>query len=206
MQGWVYRSTTKTRDGRTGKAGYYRAKYRDARGEWCDHVIILPNGQKVSDKEVARSELGKFLIRVQREAAGLIDPSVEAASRPMRKVLADFIRHLRGRGCARRYMRHVSTLNRWIIRKAPLTRLADFNEANIDRTLRMVSESGRSPRTVNHYREAAYALGQWAVKIARIMDRNPVAVIPKRDERSDTRKVRRALLEVEVRRLGGVNK
>ncbi len=83
--------------------------------------------------------------------------------------------------------------NKWIIERVSLSRLADFNEENIDRALGMIADRGKSPRTANAYREVAYALGKWSLKVAKTLDHNPVAEIDKRDERVDTRKVRRSL-------------
>lgn len=82
-----------------------------------------------------------------------------------------------------------------------MQRLADFTAERIDKALGMVADAGRSPRTVNVYRNVCHAMGEWAVKVARTLDRNPVAFIPQRETAGDTRKVRRALLPDEALRL-----
>ena len=199
-QGSVYRKSTR-RNGRTVKAGFYRAKYRDACGELCDHVLVLANGQRVTDKTVAESELAKILKRVERKAAGLVDPVVQNAALPIRVVLGQFIGHLRRKGVGRQYLRQALGYNKWLIEHAPMERFADFREDRIDKALAMLADKGLSPRTVNAYREVALAMGQWALAVARIIDRNPVAAIRKRDQAVDTRKVRRALTVDEAYRL-----
>lgn len=70
-------------------------RYTDAHGDLQDHLLFLPNGQRVRDKSVGEAELNRILKRVEREAAGVIDPMVTAASMPMRVLLARYLRHLR---------------------------------------------------------------------------------------------------------------
>ena len=182
-------------------AGFYRVRYTDAHGDKQDHVLVLPNGQRVKDKSVAEVELNRILKRVEREAAGVIDPLVEAASMPMRMVLGRFIRHLRGKRAGTKYIAQALSYNKKIVERAGMTRLAEFNPDRIDKALMAVADDGRSPRTVNAYREVAYALGEWAHKIARLLNQNPVAVIPKRKPAGDIRKQRRALTVDEAYRL-----
>ena len=55
--------------------------------------LALPDGSKVSDRETAEAELRRIVQLAQRRKAGLIDPDVESAGIPVRKVLADFLRH-----------------------------------------------------------------------------------------------------------------
>jgi len=191
-QGFCYRKTKKVR-GRSVKAGFYRARYVDASGQEQDHVIVLPNGVKVRDRDVAESELRKILNRVEREAAGMVDPMVKSASVPMRVVLARYIRHLRGRAVTRSHVDQSLQCVKWIIDHADAERLADFNETNLEKALCKLADSGRSPRTVNVYRRCAHSLAEWCMKIARMIDRNPVAVVTRRNESTDVRKVRRAL-------------
>lgn len=202
-QGTVYRKTKK-QSGRRVKAGFYRARYTDAHGDKQDHVLVLQNGTKVRNKSVAELELNRILKRVEREAAGVIDPIVEAASMPMRVVLARFIRHLPGKRAGMKYIEQAISYNKKIMERAGMTRLAEFNADRIDKALRAVADAGRSPRTVNAYRETSYALGEWTYKIARLLNQNPVAVISKRKTAGDIRKQRRALTVDEAYRLLGV--
>ena len=81
------------------------------------------------------------------------------------------------------------------------TTLGDFNEDRIDKALGVVADASRSPSTVNSYRKCAYSLAEWAVKVARVLDRNPVAAIAKRQESADVRKVRRSLVVSEAYKL-----
>jgi len=165
----------------------------------------LANGGRITDKDVARSVLDQILNRVERRAVGLIDPMVESASMPMRVVLARYLRHLRGRSVSRKHLDPVRQCVKWTIEHAGMDRLADFRETTIDKGLGILANMGRSPATINRYRICAYSLAEWAIKLAKILDRNPVEAIERRDERADTRKVRRAMKVDEAYRLLGVS-
>jgi integrase len=196
-KGFVYRPT-KTAGKRTR---FYWASYRDADGEARRHVLKLPNGDRVTEKSVAEKLLRDILQRVEHQAAGLIDKTVENAAIPMRVVLARYLRHLRRKGCTRSHIDQVRVYLRSIIDRTGMVRLADFNEDRIDRALGMIANEGVSPRTVNVYRRCAHSLAQWALTVARILDRNPVSVIAKRNEAVDRRKSRRSLTIGQAREL-----
>ncbi len=203
-KGCVYRPVvTRKRAGKKVKArsAFYWTKYRNADGIVVRHALKLPTRDGVRDKGVARELLRAILLRVEREAAGLVDRSVESASMPMRVVLARYLQHLRGLRRSREHIEQVRSYVKWMIQNAGITRLADFNEERVDQALRMIVGKGRSPRTVNAYRSRAHSLAEWCVKVPRFMDRNPVKPIIRRNEGEDTRKVRRALSIEEAWRL-----
>ncbi len=162
-KGCVFRPTvTRTRSGKKvrTRARFYWAKYRDAAGIEVRHALKLSNGDGVKDKGVARELLRAILLRVERESAGLIDPMIEAAGLPIRAVLARYLRHLRGQLFSRKHMDQVRSYLKWLIENGSMYRLADFNTQNIDQLLRKVADKGRSPRTVNVYRQRAHAFGE----------------------------------------------
>ncbi len=207
-QGCVYRkSKAVIRSGkrRTVKAGFYRVRYKDASGEQRDHVLFLPNGQRVADKSVAEAKLTQILRQVEREAAGLIDPTVESASMPTRVVLARYIQYLRGKQRTRKYVVQALSYIKRMMDTAGIARLADLSEDKIESALARIANGGASPATVNAYRKHVLALARWAVQIARILGRNPVEAIQRRDEEADTRKVRRALAVDEAYQLLAVS-
>ena len=203
-RGCVFRPVvTRTRNGKKvrRRSGFYWAKYRGLDGRVVRHALKLPNGQGIRDKSVAQTELQQLLNRLEREAAGLTDKFTDAASTPMRTVLAGFLRHLRRKRRGRQYIREVRTYVKWVIDKTEMRRLADFSADRLDRALGMLADADRAPRTINAYRGVCHALGAWAVKVGRIIERNPAAVIPLRDTAADIRKRRRALLPEEAYRL-----
>lgn len=195
-RGCVYKPTVvRERNGqkRKVKAGFYWAKYRDAKGKLVRRAIKLSNGNGVRDKSVAAAELRRILGRVEREAAGMIDPVVESAGMPMRVVLGRYVRHVRRKRRTQQHIKQVLSCVKWAMEQTHIERLAEFTEDRVDRALGLLVDRNRSPRTVNVYRRCLHGMAEWAVKIARILERNPVSAVARRDEKEDTRKVRRAL-------------
>ena len=209
-KGTLYRPvTTRTVGGRKvkRKAAFYWARYVDADGGRRCHVLTLPDGGRITDKDVARSALDAILKRVEREQAGLIDRTLERAAIPFRKLLADYIRHLRRRRVSRKHVDQVVQSGKWFSDKSGIVRVADLEShaaaERIDKALGSLLDSGKSPRTANRYRALLHGLCEYASK-GRVLTRNPVASVELRDERLDRRKVRRALTVEEAGRLLGV--
>ena len=203
-RGCVYRpvvTTTLAGKRQRRRSRYYWAKYCDAAGLEARHALKLPNGQGITDKAVAQAELRKLLNRVEREAAGLVDHVAECASTPLRGVIARYVRHLRRKRCGRAHIKQVLCCFKWIMDKTAMRRLADFDEEHIDTALGMLADLERSPRTINVYRNCALSMGEWAVTVARMIDRNPVRAIGRRNESTDVRKVRRSLTMDQAYRL-----
>jgi integrase len=187
---------------RGGKRVRRKAKYYWARmpGE-KPFALRLANGLHVTDEAVATSETNRLLSVRQRRAAGLIDPAVENAAIPMRVMVGRYVRHLRGRNLSRKHIDQTVQVAKWLIDNGPIDRLADFNADVLEKVLGKLASSKRSARTVNVYRRVAHSLAGWAMTFPRLIERNPVAVVERRDESSDTRKVRRALAVDEAYRL-----
>ena len=207
-KGTVYRPTvTGLRGGRRirRKAKFFWARYNDETGVERNHVLRLTYGDRVTDKEVARSELDKVLNRIERKSVGLIDPIVESAGLPLRVALGRYARHVRRKARSRGHIRQTIRCVKWLIDNAPMERLCDFRADFIDKALGQLADKGAGPRTVNAYRSAAFGFGEWAVRIAKLLDRNPMREIERRDPTADVRKVRRALIIDEAYRLLGVS-
>ena len=208
VKGCVYRPVVTGRKGGTRtrrRSRLYWCKYRGPDGKYVHKALKLPDGQGVTDKEVAETTFRSLVTRMEREAAGLTDSFAEAARTPIRVILARFLRHLRHRRCGRQYIKQVLSNIKHVIDKANMRRLTDFNENRIDRALGMIADRGRSARTVNIYRNVCHAMGEWCVQIARVLNRNPVTAVPLRSCAVDTRKVRRALTVDEARKLLSVS-
>ncbi len=187
------------------KGRFYWVRCYDEHGDPIRKPLKLPDGRGVTDKDVAEKLLRDMVTYSERKQVGLIDPAVENACIPMRTVLGRYVRYLRRRKRGRPHIKQVIACMKLIIDKTGMRRLADFNVVRIDRALGMVSEAGRSARTVNEYRKAAFGLARWAMRVAEIVDRNPCEAIEPRDERADRRKVRRALTLDEAGKLLAVS-
>lgn len=196
--GFVFRPTVtrKLPGGRKVKrrAAFYWVQYLDpSDGLLKRHALKLPTGGRVTDKTVAQEELRKLLKRLERKAAGLLDLAIETAGMPIRTVIARFARHLRG---LRRTPKHVrQTIARLVdlSKRGGITRLSDVNEPNVSKALRSLSASGRAPKTLNDIRSCAHALCDWALRVERLLDRNPIESVAKADADDDAGRQWRAL-------------
>ena len=203
-KGTLYRPvTTRTVGGRKvkRKAAFYWARYTDASGDRRCHALTLPDGGRVTDKDVARSVLDAILKRVEREQAGLVDRTLEAARTPFRKLLADYARHLRRKQVSRTHLAQTIQVGKWFAEHAEISRLADLTEERVDRALGKLADGGRSARTCNLYRSLLHSLCRYAIRHAKLLTANPVEAVGRRSCRMDTRKTRRALTVDEASRL-----
>ena len=78
--------------------------------------------------------------------------------------------------------------------------LADLSAGPLDKWLVLRTAEGMSASTRNAHRESLVSFGNWCVSTDRLVF-NPCTKVPKADEKADPRRQRRALTEVELRRL-----
>jgi len=206
-KGFVFRPVvTGRRNGRRHRrrGSFYWAQYRDHTGETVRRSLRLPNGQGITDKAVAESELRRVLDLEQRRAAGMENAFIEAASTPVRLVLARYIRHLRGLRRSRVHIRKSLARIKWLVEHAEIERLAHLQSDKIATGLDTLAGKDLAPKTINDYRAAVFGFCRWLVEVAKLLESNPVAPVPARQRRGDVRKVRRALRPDEARTLLGV--
>jgi integrase/recombinase XerD len=183
---------------------YYWACYRDpVDGRTRRVALKLPSGAGVTSREVAEATLRGLLEQRQRLAAGLTNQYIESAGMPTAKLVAGFLRHLRrkrikGRPLSRQYLRQALQVGRWIIARGA-GRIGELTTERIDAALGTLTALGRSPKTVTAYRMLLHGLCEYGVKIAGVLESNPVARI--RSHGVNPTKVRRALTPDEAARL-----
>jgi len=188
------------------RTAYYWASYTDpADGRIRREPLKLASGAGITDKGVAQEELRRLMLRLQRRAAGLIDAAIESAGLPIRNVIARFARHLRGLRRMPKHVRLTIVRIKGLCERGGIERMADVNEPNVSRGMRSLSAANKAPKTLNEYRAALYGLCQWAVKVERLIDRNPLEAVAKAEVNGDVRKVRRALTPDEGARLIAVS-
>ncbi len=186
------------------KSRFYWACYTDpVDGHEKRHAISLPSGAPVTDREVAHKALRDLLNRLERQAVGLTNQYIDTAGTPVRKLLADYVRHLRrkrvkGRLLRRSYVQEALRVGKWL-KDHGIGKVAELNAANIDAALGTLTALGKSPKTFNCYRSHLHALCEYGVSIARALEANPVAQIAPHG-RNPTR-VRRALTYAEAEKL-----
>jgi len=186
---------------RRRRSRYYWASYTDVSGKKIRRVMKLSNGSKITNRRVAEAELRQLVQQLERKSAGLVDPSVESARIPIRVVLARFVRHLRALRRSRIHVFKTRQRVKWLAEHGEINQLADVTGSNISKALRILSNRNRAPKTINDYRAAMFGMCQWALKVERLIDRNPLESVPLIEINGDVRKVRRALTPVEAVRL-----
>ena len=204
--------TRKRPDGRRVKRRikFYWASYTDPLDAQDKRESLrLPSGERVTKREVAEAELRRLLEKRGRLAAGLTNRYVEAAATPVRKLLADYVRHLRrkvvrGKRVSGGHIAFTMHVIKSYMATASVTRIGELTEDRIDSVLGGLTQAGKSARTVNAYRARLHALCEFGVRIAKVVERNPVVLIETRD--AEPVRVRRALTPDEARRLLSVSK
>ena len=156
----------------------------------------------VTDKQVAEKKAQEFLQEKEREAAGILEPKVirDAALRPLSAHLDDYLADLQKRNRAGRNGRGGRQLK---MRVTTLLTECRWNVAyhiDADSFIGWRSRQEKSARTLNHYLQATVSFLNWLERMGRIKA-NPLKFVRKIDERGQSRRVRRAFTDDELRQL-----
>jgi len=175
----------------------YTAKYRDGSG------IVKEVATGCRDESAARSILGKLerrAVLVKGEVLTAAEDAIfDHQGTPLADHIAAFIDHQKARRLSRRVNDTRSQLCR-VATDCGFHRLADLDATALERWLLDRKADGMSAGTMNQYRSAWVAFGNWCARNGRLLG-NPLSVLPKADESADRRRTRRALTESELMRL-----
>ncbi len=175
----------------------YTAKYRDGSG------IVREVATGCRDESAARSILGKLERRAVLVKGEVLtaaeDAIIDHQGTPLADHIAAFIDHQKAKGVSRRVKDTLSQLRR-VAADCGFRRLADLDATALERWLLDRKADGMSAGTMNQYRSAWVAFGNWCARNGRLLG-NPLSVLPKADESADRRRTRRALTESELMRL-----
>jgi integrase len=187
------------------EASTYTAKYRDGSG----HVVKVTTGCR--SKDAAESVLKDLQDRADKVRCGAWtaaeDSVLDHRLTPIEQHIAAYLEHLRNkRGTGgkakvnRQHWANVNTRLRRITAECGFKRIGDLNRNAMDAWANKADAIGIGARTLNGHLQALCAFGNWCVERGRIAA-NPFNRPPKRDEKADRRRERRALTEDELRRL-----
>ncbi len=175
----------------------YMAKYRDGSG------IVREVATGCRDESAARSILGKLERRAVLVKGEVLtaaeDAIIDHQGTPLADHIDAFIDHQKAKGVSRRVKDTLSQLRR-VAAGCGFRRLADLDATALERWLLDRKAEGMSAGTMNQYRSAWVAFGNWCARNGRLLG-NPLSVLPKADESADRRRTRRALTESELMRL-----
>lgn len=126
--------------------------------------------------------------------------TLEQSGRPLDEVIAEYETWLRQRRNTEAYVKEAVRCVRAVVKGIGAKCLADIKPRPVQRWLGELLTAGKSARTYNAYLIRTCGLLNWAVKFD-MLEKNPLGVIDKQNERADQRNKSRALTPDEFTRL-----
>ncbi|MCL2305651.1 MAG: tyrosine-type recombinase/integrase [Planctomycetaceae bacterium] len=195
----LYKKSSLKTDPKTGKkikteSKKWWAQYRDSQGT-LKRIPLAVN------KSVAQQMLADIVARLEREKAGIVDPTVEEMKRPIAQHLTDFEKHQKSRNNTPVYIRELVTKIRRFIKHCRWRNVSQIKASDVENYLLDLREKeGLSIQTSNHYLRAIKTFVLWLISNHRL-NHNPLSSVKKLNVRTDRRHDRRALSEMELARL-----
>ena len=195
----LYKKSISTTDPKTGKKTKTESKkwwgqYRDSRG-------TLKRLPLAANKSVAQQMLAEIVARIEREKAGIVDPTVAEMKRPIEQHIADFEKHQKSKNNSPTYVGELVKKIKRFVTRCRWRNLSQIKEDDVENFLHDLREKdGLSIETSNHYLRAIKIFVHWLVSRHRLL-RNPLVAIKTLNSRTDKRHARRALSDAELARL-----
>ena len=194
----LYKKTTASTSKATGntvkrKSKKWWGRYRDADG--CERRIPLS-----SDKMAAQTILNDVLRNVERQKAGLTDPTDEQRKRPLKEHLANFTKYLKNKGVTPKQIKTASSQIQSIVDDSKWKFIGDISATDVVEFLGALREAGKSAQTHNHYLKSTKQFTRWLVRDRRAVT-DPLAHLSKLNVNTDRRHDRRPLTPEEFERL-----
>ena len=200
----LYRKPIIVTDLKTGektksKSRKWWGQFRDANGKLRRHPLAV-------DKVAAQAMLNDLVKHMEREKAGLIDPTDRERKRPLVEHLADFRKFKENRGIGEKQITEVMRQLNRIVATSKWRSLADITAGSLLDFLGELRQpdadgnDGLSAQTYNHYLCAAKQFTRWLVRDRRATT-DPLVHLSKLNTAADRRHDRRALSHEEFARL-----
>jgi integrase len=187
------------------RPGGTRSK-RPYRIAWTDHTGRRQvENTHVNDQAVARRMLDARISRTRMLQDGIVDADTERrmshGKRPLVDHVEEYLGHCKHSGHAKQSIAQKRCHLRELLEQQSLYQLPDLTPEALERYLihRQIDRDD-SARTWNYIRQNVNAFANWCVKQGRML-KNPLSVVPKKDEQADRRKVRRPLTRDELNSL-----
>jgi integrase len=173
----------------------YHAAFIAADGKWRSRST------RTGDKAVAERIARKWEADAALRRDGVIDPTMEsmanAGKRAIAEHLAEYESHLRSKGNSADYLKQAPAMIRKAIDACGWKAIADVSAARFTQHLNGMKAAGKSARTVNAHRMAVRGFTRWLTIEARIKA-DPLLNVPKLNEATDRKRIRRALSDQEI--------
>jgi integrase/recombinase XerD len=194
----LYKKPVVVTDRVTGRKAKTKSKkwwgqYRDASGRLRRHPLAV-------DKQAAQAMLNELVRRVEREKAGLIDPTERQRTRPLKEHLAEFKKYLTNKGVTQKQISECMRQIEKMTAACKWTMIADISTTAALDFLGELRKKGRSAQTYNHYLKSAKTFTRWLVRDRRTPT-DPLTHLSKLNVSTDRRHDRRALSAEEFARL-----
>jgi len=195
----LYKKPVVKIDPKTGKKTKTESKkwwgqYRDVHG-------TLKRVPLACNKNVAQQMLAEIVARVEREKAGIVDPTVVAMKQPISQHIADFEKHQKSKNNTPLYVKASVKMVKRFVDHCRWRNVAQIKAEDVeDFLLHLREKEGLSIETSNHYLRGIKTFVHWLLKVRRI-NLNPLIGIKTLNTRTDRRHDRRALSATEFARL-----
>ena len=151
---------------------------------------MVPEGLKrvplAIDKTAAQAMLNKIVQRVEREKAGLVDPTEEQRKRLLTNHLKEFDQYLRNKGVSQRqYTESLAKLHRLVANRKWL-RISDITASGVLEFLGQLRNDGLSAQTYNNYLVVIKQFTRWLVRDRRTPN-DPLVHLSRINVRTDRR-------------------
>lgn len=166
---------------------------------------------KTTDLRGAWVALDALQKRLEREGAGIVDPTLAAARRPIAELVEEWVRSVRNSGVAEKRVTDLRSRVLRLVTLAGWRRVTDMTADSLRQALAALATvmdrhgpssrgRGRGPKTRNHYLSHARQFAEWCVEGDRLL-RNPFRSVRPVSTEEDIRHARREPTDDEVRRL-----
>lgn len=152
------------------------------------------------DKTAAQAMLNEIVRKVEREKAGLIDPTEEQRKRSLTEHLTEFKRYLQNKGVTLKQKNESTKQVEKMFNARKWKLIGDISAGGALEFLGELRQSGKSAQTYNHYLKSAKQFTRWLVRDRRSLV-DPLAHLSKLNVKIDRRHDRRALTTEEFTRL-----
>ena len=167
----LYKKPVMIKDPVTGEK--IKTKSKKWWGQYKDALGRLKRVPLAVDKFAAQAMLNDLVKKVEREMAGLVDPTDEQRKRPLHKHVAEFRSYLENQGRDRpsRSWKSIRKLQK-MIDDRKWRFIGDISAGGTLEYLGNLRREGLSAQTYNHYLKAAKQFTRWLVRDRRTPHRS----------------------------------
>jgi site-specific recombinase XerD len=169
-------------------------------GQYKDAHRRLKRVPLAIDKMAAQTMLNQLVQRVEREKAGLVDPTEEQRKRSLTDHLREFKNYLSSKGVTPKQVAEATRQVEKMVHDRKWKFIGHITAAGAMEFLSQLRRDGLSAQTHNHYLKSAKQFTRWLVRDRRTPV-DPLAHLSRLNVRTDRRHDRRALSTAEFDRL-----